>query len=166
LIELFNPTAYFCFFIMLQVQRIHKPHRDRSVHSRKAFTILEVLVVLFILGMLVTVLFRSFEGTIMRSQESVVRIFVNESIRTPLMSYRIDMRSYPTTEQGLQALVTPPSTNADRWRGPYLEGGKLPLDPWDRPYQYRYPGVRNPGGYDVFSFGPDGVDSDQNIGNW
>lgn len=152
--------------MMLQKTMAHKPGFGNPAYSRKAFTILEVLVVLFILGMLVTVLFRNADSIIGRGNESVARIFVNESIRTPLLTYRIDMGSYPTTEQGLAALVSPPGTNSDRWRGPYVEGGKIPIDPWGNPYQYRFPGQRNPQSYDVFSFGPDGVDSDKNIGNW
>jgi len=134
--------------------------------SRKAFTILEVLVVLFILGMLLTVVMRNFDKIIGQSSESVANIFVNESIKTPLVTYRLHMGSYPTTEQGLKALITAPSSGADRWKGPYLEGGKIPEDPWGRPYQYRYPGKKNPESYDVFSFGPDGVESDDDIGNW
>lgn len=123
-------------------------------------------MVLFILGMLIAVLFRNADQIMGRGSESVAGIFVNESIRTPLFSFKMDLRRYPTTEEGLQALVSAPANGADRWRGPYLEGGKLPLDPWGNPYQYRYPGTKNPDGYDVFSFGPDGVDSDKNIGNW
>lgn len=152
--------------MMLQVSAPHKLQFGRAPHSRKAFTILEVLVVLFILGMLVTVLFRNADRIIGQGSESVAQLFVNESIRTPLVTYRMHMGGYPTTEQGLEALIEPPSNNADRWRGPYLENGEIPLDPWNNPYQYRYPGKKNPDGYDVFSFGPDGVDSDQNIGNW
>lgn len=152
--------------MMLQDQAAHKLRFGRSAHSRKAFTILEVLVVLFILGMLITVLFRNSEKIIGQGSESVAKIFVNESVRVPLFSYRSNMGSYPTTEQGLQALITPPANNADKWRGPYFEGGKLPLDPWGQPYQYRRPGTKNPDGYDVFSFGPDGVESDDDIGNW
>jgi general secretion pathway protein G len=152
--------------MIAQNSTANKLRLARSAQSSHGFTILEVLVVLFILGMLVTVLFRNADRIIGQGSESVARIFVSESIRTPLVTYRMHMGTYPTTEQGLQALTTPPGTNADRWRGPYLEGGKIPLDPWNNPYQYRFPGQRNPGGYDVFSFGPDGVDSDQNIGNW
>lgn len=151
--------------MMSQDQAAHRLRFGGSSHSRKAFTILEVLVVLFILGMLVTVLFRNADKIIGQGSESVAKIFVGESIRTPLVTYRMHMGSYPTTEQGLQALITPPGDN-DRWRGPYLEGGKLPLDPWNNPYQYRYPGTKNSEGYDVFSFGPDGVESDDDIGNW
>ncbi|HLS29072.1 MAG TPA: type II secretion system major pseudopilin GspG [Opitutales bacterium] len=151
---------------MLKNQAAHQFFHRKSIRSHKAFTILEVLVVLFIIGMLVTVLFRNADKIIGQSSEGVASIFVNESIRTPLLSYRMHIGSYPTTEQGLQALITPPSGVADRWRGPYLEGGKLPLDPWNRPYQYRYPGTRNPDSYDVFSLGADGVESDDDIGNW
>lgn len=151
---------------MLQGKAAHKLPFSGSAQSRSAFTILEVLVVLFILGMLVTVLFRNADKIIGQGSESVASIFVNESIRTPLMSYRMHMSRYPTTEEGLQALATAPASNADRWRGPYVEGGKIPLDPWGNPYQYRYPGVKNTGGYDVFSFGPDGVESADDVGNW
>jgi len=63
-------------------------------------------------------------------------------------------------------LIAAPSNRADRWRGPYLQENRMPEDPWKRPYQYRYPGVRNKTGYDVFSFGPDGVESEDDIGNW
>lgn len=116
--------------------------------------------------MLVTVLFRNADKIIGQGSESVAGIFVNESIRTPLMTYRMHMLRYPTTEEGLQALITPPASNADKWRGPYLEGGKIPLDPWGNPYKYRYPSTKKSEGYDVFSLGPDGVESDDDIGNW
>lgn len=152
--------------MMLQNPAANELRFGKTAHSRKAFTILEVLVVLFILGMLVTVLFRNADRIIGQGSESVASIFVNESIRTPLVTYRMHMGGYPSTEQGLEALISAPSNNSDRWRGPYLEGGEIPLDPWNNPYQYRHPGEENPDSYDVFSFGPDGVDSDQNIGNW
>ncbi len=151
--------------MMTEKQAARGARSQTLLRSRKGFTILEILVVLFILGMLVTVLFRNADQIIGQGSESVAKIFVNESIRTPLVTYRMHMGSYPTTEQGLQALITAPA-NSERWRGPYLEGGKIPLDPWNRPYQYRYPGTKNPSGYDVFSLGPDGVESDDDIGNW
>ena len=73
---------------------------------------------------------------------------------------------YPSSDEGLQALLTAPPSKADKWQGPYLEvqGGKLPLDPWKNPYQYRYPGTHNKGSYDLWSMGPDGKDgTDNNI---
>jgi general secretion pathway protein G len=83
--------------------------------------------------------------------------------------YRIDLSDYPSTAEGIQALLVAPANKADRWRGPYIDtpGNKAPLDPWGEPYQYRYPGTKNKGGYDLYSKGPDRVDgTDDDIGNW
>ena len=78
---------------------------------------------------------------------------------TALDSYRLDNGSYPTTEQGLQALREKPTREPipPNWRGPYLRKA-LPLDPWDRPYLYRAPGVRNVTGYDLSTLGRDGTE--------
>jgi general secretion pathway protein G len=138
-------------------------------HSTRAFTLLEILVVLAIIGLLVGVLVTNTDKIFGRGQSAVAGIFVQETIKVPLVSYRRDLGDYPTTAEGLQALVTPPSSRADRWQGPYLEakGGKLPTDPWGEPYLYRYPGTKNPGGYDIYSKGPDHQpDTADDIGNW
>jgi general secretion pathway protein G len=66
----------------------------------------------------------------------------------------------------LEALASAPAGKADRWKGPYIDGGKLPIDPWGRPYGYRYPGVKNKGNYDVFSKGALEDDEKDDIGNW
>ncbi len=137
--------------------------------SLRAFTLLEILVVLAIIGLLVGVLVTNTDKIFGRSQTAVAGIFVQETIKIPLVSYRRDLGDYPSTAEGLQALVTPPSSRAERWQGPYLEakGGKLPLDPWGEPYAYRYPGTKNVGGYDIFSKGPDRQpDTADDVGNW
>jgi general secretion pathway protein G len=105
------------------------------------------------------------------SQASVASIFVNDTLKTSLVRYRIDLGDYPSTAEGLEALATAPAARAERWKGPYIEakGNKLPLDPWGEPYQYRYPGTHNKatGGYDLFSKGPDKVEgTEDDIGNW
>ena len=103
------------------------------------------------------------------SQTDIAKLFVTQSMRTPLVTYRLHMGGYPSTEEGLAALKTAPPGKTDRWRGPYLdESIKIPiLDPWNEPYQYRYPGVHNKDGYDLWSKGPDKTDgTDDDIGNW
>lgn len=134
--------------------------------SRRAFTVLEILVVLAIIGMLVGLTVANFGNILGDSKTSTAEIFVKNSIKVPLQAYSMHLGNYPSTAEGLQALINPPGGKADRWKGPYLQESKIPLDPWGRPYQYRYPGTRNKRGYDVYSFGEDGVENDNDIGNW
>jgi general secretion pathway protein G len=91
---------------------------------------------------------------------------VNNTIQAPLLSYRMHVGNYPSTAEGLAALVNRPEGNT-RWRGPYLERSSQLMDPWGNPFQYRFPGERNPGSYDVWSNGPDGLPGTaDDIGNW
>jgi general secretion pathway protein G len=133
----------------------------------RAFTLLEIMIALAILGLLVGLAVANLGGIFDSSQIKTASLFVNESIKLPLTSYRIQMGDYPSTAEGLQALITPPSAHAESWHGPYLEQGKLPLDPWKEPYVYRYPGVKNKTSYDIFSKGPDKTEGTKDdIGNW
>ena len=139
--------------------------RRRSL--RRAFTLLEILVVLAIIGLLAGLAITNVDKIFGGAQVSTVEIFVKESMKTALVSYRLHMGDYPSTSEGLQALATRPANKADRWFGPYVADGKIPNDPWGEPYQYAYPGTRNKGGYDLWSKGPDrqsGTADD--IGNW
>ena len=136
---------------------------------RSAFTLLEILVVLAIIGLLAGLAISNSDKIFGSSQEAVARVFVRDSLRTSLVRYRIDLGDYPSTSEGMQALITAPANKAERWRGPYIDtpGSKLPVDPWSEPYQYRYPGVKNKGGYDLFSKGPDIAEgTEDDIGNW
>ncbi len=128
-----------------------------------------MIVVLAIIGLILGLTVTKVGNLFGESQESVARIFVRDSMNMPLTRYRIDMGAYPATGEGLAALVTAPASAAERWRGPYLDtpGGKLPVDPWGRPYEYRFPGTKNPAGYDLYSKGPDGApDTADDVGNW
>ena len=140
----------------------------RTFHrTAEAFTLLEILVVLAIIGMLVGLAVTNIGNIFSSSEKDITKLFVNQSMQAPLSVYRIHMGDYPTTAEGLQALITPPANRADRWRGPYLQENKLPTDRWGEPYQYRYPGVKNKNGYDLWSKGPDKTDgTEDDIGNW
>lgn len=147
-----------------------RPSAPFPVHRRRrAFTLLEILVVLAIIGLLVGLVVSNTDKIFGQSQEAVAKIFVRDSMKTPLVRYRIDIGDYPATNEGLAALITAPGNAAEKWRGPYLEstGGKVPQDPWGQPYEYRYPGVKNAGGYDLYSKGPDKTaETADDIGNW
>jgi general secretion pathway protein G len=135
----------------------------------RGFTLLEIMVVLAILGLLVAVLVKNVGGDLDRGQQQGASLFVKSTLSLPLTTFRIDMGSYPTTAQGLEALISQPQTGGQRWKGPYLDipSGKVPLDPWQQPYEYRFPGVKNKSSYDLFSKGPDQTaGTEDDIGNW
>lgn len=139
------------------------------MNSRSAFTLLEILVTLAIIGLLAGLAISNSDKIFGQSQEAVAKIFVRDSLRTSLTRYKIDLGDYPSSAEGLSALLAAPASKADRWRGPYAEtpGGKLPVDPWGEPYRYRYPGTKNKGGYDLYSVGADKADgTEDDIGNW
>ena len=126
------------------------------------------MVVLAILGLLATLAISNLDTIFGGASKDTADMFVKQSLRVPLQSYSMNMGGYPSTAEGLNALLSAPANKADRWRGPYVkEDSGIPLDPWKEPYQYRYPGVKNKNGYDVWSKGPDKQDGTaDDIGNW
>ncbi len=134
------------------------------------FSLIEIMVVLVIIGLLVSivapnVLNRADDARVQKVQADFA------AIATSLKIYRLDNYNYPTTEQGLDALVDKPSIDPipGNWKkGGYLE--QLPVDPWGRPYLYLSPAEFGDGDYDIYSLGADGVtggeDQNADIGSW
>lgn len=116
------------------------------------FTLLELLVVVAIIALLAAYVGPRYSTQVGKSEQSVAQSQVAAFSRA-LQAYRLDVGSYPTTEEGLIALVVRPSSAA-KWQGPYLERA-LPPDPWGRAYIYRSPGT-NGADYDIASYGRDG----------
>ena len=137
--------------------------------DNRAFTLLEIIVMVGILALLATLLITKTEGIFGNSQKTIAKIFVQDSLKTSLERYRMDLGSFPSTSEGLAVLMSAPANAAGNWRGPYADtpGGKPPMDPWGEPYQYRSPGTHNKISYDLFSKGPDKTEgTDDDIGNW
>ena len=132
------------------------------------FTLIEIMVVIVILGILAAlvvpkVMSRPDEARVVAAKQDIA------SLAQALKLYRLDNKRYPTTEQGLQALVTKPNQSPipDNWKGGgYVE--RLPLDPWGKAYQFLSPGLH--GEIDIFSYGADGAPGgdgfDADVGNW
>lgn len=137
--------------------------------KRAAFTLVEVLLVLLILVAMVALVGLPLMNTQRAAMKDAARVQIG-GLESALELYGQAMNEYPSTQQGLNALVARPADlrNPAKWNGPYMgKGGQMPVDPWNMPYQYAYPGQRNPSGFDIWSLGPDGVDgSGDEVGNW
>jgi general secretion pathway protein G len=119
--------------------------------SAGGFTLLELLVVMVIIGLLAGYVAPRYFSQVGKSEVKVTQAQIN-AFEKALDTYRLDVGRYPSTEEGLAALVTKPE-NEPKWNGPYLQKG-VPLDPWGKPYQYKSPGEHRE--IDLWSFGKDG----------
>lgn len=132
------------------------PARSR-LGSRRGYTLFEIMLVLGIISILVGSAIYLLVGNIDEAREQRVEADI-QAISTQLRTYEMQNLTFPTTAQGLDALVNKPSGDPQprRWR---MLMEEVPLDPWGTPYQYAYPGKLKPGGYDLYSLGPDRVES-------
>jgi len=127
-----------------------------SIRNNRGFTLIELMVVVVILGILAGLIVPRIMGRPEEAKQAKARIQL-ESFDTALKLYRLDSGVYPSTEQGLQALVETPSVGElpKNWRpGGYLDKGKIPRDPWGNEYVYLCPGIEDE--YDLISYGADG----------
>lgn len=139
--------------------------RSRTGPGAAGFTLLELLVVILIIGLLTGIVAPRFMSQIARSETTTAKAQI-DAFDKALQSFRIDVGRYPTSGEGLKALVESPA-NELRWRGPYLKD-TVPLDPWSRPYEYRLPSTRGKD-FDLLSYGrdraPGGTGDDADITN-
>ena len=134
--------------------------------KQAGFTLLELLVVLGIIAMLAGIVGPQVMKHMGESKTKAAKVQI-EDLSATLDMYKLDAGNYPTTEQGLQALIEAPDT-AKHWNGPYLSKAKIPLDPWQNEYHYVSPGEH--GRFDISSMGADGKEGgtgeDQDIVSW
>ncbi|SEM69451.1 general secretion pathway protein G [Nitrosomonas marina] len=130
---------------------MHFGYKQRQVWFQRGFTLLELLVVMVIIGLLAAYVGPKYFSQVGKSEIKMAQAQI-DALEKALHQYRLDVGSYPTTENGLSALVAQPN-DEPKWQGPYLS--KVPPDdPWGRPYVYKYPGDNSE--FDLFSMGRDG----------
>jgi general secretion pathway protein G len=138
------------------------PNRGPGLKAR-AFTLVELLLVLVILGTLAAIVLPKFTGTTQRSRVTATQTQI-ATFKTALNAFEVDMGYYP---KSLMELIQQPRNATQNWHGPYLESDVIPKDPWGNDYTYSFPGKHNPSSYDVSSAGPDGqAGTDDDICNW
>jgi general secretion pathway protein G len=138
----------------------HMVSRKKSVSG---FTLIEIMLVVIIIGALVAMVMPRFTGRGEQARVAAAKADIQANIATGLKLYELDSGGFPSTEEGLNALLSKPSS-AVNWNGPYLE--KKPVDPWGREYQYKSPGEHRLADYDLYSLGKDGVESEDDVKNW
>jgi general secretion pathway protein G len=135
-------------------------------YKESGFTLLELLVVLGIIAMLAGLVGPQIMKHMGEAKTKAAKVQI-EDLAASLDMYKLDLGKYPTSEQGLDALITAPE-GLKRWNGPYLQKSKVPLDPWQQEYRYVFPGTH--GKFDLFSLGADDKDGgegeDKDVTSW
>ncbi len=133
-----------------------------------AFTLIEIMVVVIILGILAATIIPQFMGTTQDAKVSAAKSQIAE-LESALERFYVHMDRYPSADEGLKVLVDAPANDdGKKWRGPYIK--QLRNDPWGNPYQYSFPGTHHATSFDIWSRGADGVDGGEganaDIGTW
>lgn len=145
--------------------QIRNPKSEIRNRRRAGFTLIELLLVLVILGILAAIVVPKFANRGEQARQTAARTQI-AAFATALSAFEVDNGYYPRGKDGLLLLIQPPS-DRENWRGPYLDGNAIPLDPWGRSYIYEYPGKNNPNSYDLSSMGFDGREgTEDDINNW
>lgn len=136
--------------------------------NKNGFTMIEIMLVVIIIGILAAMVIPNLAGRGEQARRSAARADIDANISSVLDLYELDNGRYPSTEQGLQALITEPTQSPapNHWNGPYLKKKKIPVDPWGKSYVYVCPGAHNTEDFDLSSYGPDGIESADDITNW
>lgn len=145
---------------------MHRSIRTRKALRRRAFTLLEVLMVIVILGVLAALIVPQFMGTEKRAKVDLTKAQI-EALGSDLERFRLHVGRYPTTDEGLAVLLTAPDDEevAEKWAGPYIK--KPARDAWQNDLIYESPGTYNENSYDLSSAGPDQqAGTDDDIKNW
>jgi general secretion pathway protein G len=137
------------------------------IDGKLGFTLIEIMIVVIIIASLAAIVMPRLSGRSEQAKAVVAQTDINSSISLAIKLYQLDNGKFPTTEQGLAALLSKPSSAPvpPNWKEPYLD--KKPVDPWGNPYQYKSPGAHNPSTFDLYSFGNDGLEGTaDDIKNW
>jgi general secretion pathway protein G len=139
---------------------------------RTGFTLIEIMAVVLIIGLLSGIVGLAVFQQVDKGRAVAAQAQIS-NLEGVLELYRMDNAHFPTSEQGLEALVSRPTTTPEPRNYPpggYLKGGRVPLDPWGEPYLYESPGQHNPHAFDLWTYGADGVAGgegvDADVGNW
>ena len=133
------------------------------MRREKGFTLIELMLVVIIIGALVAMVMPRLTGRSEQARATAAEADIKANIATALKLYEMDNGNFPSSDEGLAALLSKPGS-AQNWRGPYIE--KKPIDPWGREYKYSCPGTQRPADYDLYSLGKDGVESADDVKNW
>jgi general secretion pathway protein G len=146
---------------------IRSTRSSRSFAREDGFTLIEIMAVVLIIGLLSTLVGVAIIPQIDKARVNTAKTQI-KMLDGALETYRMDNSRFPTTEQGLRALIAPPPEARNQTS--YLRERQVPADPWGNPYQYEAPGQHNRDAYDLWSFGADGVPggdgTDADFGNW